>query len=385
MKQVLFFILLLSACKHLSAQQPHDSSSDIMRTAPYLQNPVNNGITVSWLTNVPVYSWVEFGSDTTALQKAHTLVDGQVICNNKKHKIRLENLTPGITYYYRVCSREILSYKAYSKNFGPTATSPFHSFRLAGNKEEDFTILVFNDLHKQHKTLDALYDQVKELPYDLVFFNGDCIDDPANEAEAVQSIKYYNEKVRASTIPVIYLRGNHEIRNAYSIELRELFDYIGNKTYGAFNWGDTRFVMLDCGEDKPDSHPVYYGLNDFTQLRLEQVGFLKKELRSKEFRKASKRILIHHIPVYGNDDKYRPCSELWADVLAKAPFDIALNGHTHKYSWHAKGDIGNNFPVVIGGGPSIEKASLSILSKKGNTLRITVINARGETLLEKEL
>lgn len=48
-----------------------------------------------------------------------------------------------------------------------------------------------------------------------------------------------------------FMRGNHEIRNAYSIGLRNHFDYVDNKIYGAFNWGNTRIVMLDCGEDKP--------------------------------------------------------------------------------------------------------------------------------------
>lgn len=61
--------------------------------------------------------------------------------------------------------------------------------------------------------------------------------------------------------------------------------------------------MLDCGEDKTDDHWVYYDLNDFTQLRNEQVGFLKKELAAKEFKKAKKRILLHHIPLYGNDGR----------------------------------------------------------------------------------
>ena len=36
------------------------------------------------------------------------------------------------------------------------------------------------------------------------------------------------------------MRGNHEIRNAYSIGLRDHFDYVGDKTYASFNWGDTR-------------------------------------------------------------------------------------------------------------------------------------------------
>lgn len=112
------------------------------------------------------------------------------------------------------------------------------------------------------------------------------------------------------------MRGNHEIRNAYSIGLRDHFDYVGDKTYGSFNWGDTRIVMLDCGEDKTDDHWVYYDLNDFSQLRNEQVGFLKKELAAKEFKKAKKRILLHHIPLYGNDGK-NLCAELWTKLLEK--------------------------------------------------------------------
>lgn len=53
----------------------------IFRTEPYLQNPVGNGITVMWQTTVPTYSWVEYGTDKEHLQKARTIVDGQVICN----------------------------------------------------------------------------------------------------------------------------------------------------------------------------------------------------------------------------------------------------------------------------------------------------------------
>ena len=77
----------------------------------------------------------------------------------------------------------------------------------------------------------------------------------------------------------------------------------------------------------------------FTQLRNEQVDFLKKELSSKEFKKAGKRVLIHHIPLYGNDGK-NLCANLWTKLLEKAPFNISLNAHTHKYAYHPKGEIG---------------------------------------------
>ena len=360
--------------------------SEVFRTLPYLQNPVDNGITVMWQTYVPTYSWVEYGTDTLNLKKVHLLRDGQVICNNTNHKIRLTDLQPGQQYYYRVCSREITLYQAYYKEFGPTAVSRFYSFGLPAPDRKDFSALLFNDLHKRQETYDALLKQVKDIPYDFVFFNGDCIDDPVNEDQALEHLSLYCEKINASEKPVFFLRGNHEIRNAYSIGLRDFFDYVGDKTYGAFNWGDTRFVMFDCGEDKPDSTYVYYGLNDFEQLRLDQREFLKKETAGKEFKKASKRVLVGHIPIYGNSNKYNPSMELWADVLANAPFNVSLSGHLHTYHYYPKGAVNNNpFPEVIGNGPQLEKAMVMVLQRKGAVLTLTVLNAEGEKILEKEL
>ena len=276
-------------------------------------------------------------------------------------------------------------YQAYKKIFGETAVSDFHSFTLPTASSSDFTAVVFNDLHKHSATLQALYKQVKDSKYDFVIFNGDCIDDPANHDEATRFLSELNETVGAANVPVFYLRGNHEIRNAYSIGLRNLFDYVGDKTYGAFNWGDTRFVMLDCGEDKPDTHWVYYGLNDFTDLREAQVGFLKEELSSKVFKKAAKRVLIHHIPVYGNGDDYAPCPELWGNLLSKAPFNVCLNAHTHRYAYQPKGSVGNNFSVIIGGGFDMNGATVMILQKKGKEMSLRVLNTKGEVLQELNL
>lgn len=92
-----------------------EKADKIFRTKPYLQNPVGNGITVMWETTVPSYCWVEYGTDTTRLERARMIVDGQVVCNNKLHKIRIDGLQPGQKYYYRVCSQEMLLYQAYKR------------------------------------------------------------------------------------------------------------------------------------------------------------------------------------------------------------------------------------------------------------------------------
>lgn len=358
-----------------------EKADKIFRMKPYLQNPVGNGITVMWETTVPAYCWVEYGTDTTQLKRARTIVDGQVVCNNYLHKIRIDGLQPGQKYYYRVCSQEILLYQAYKKVFGNTAQSAFSEFTLPATDTDSFTAVVFNDLHQHTQTFRALCQQIKNVNYDFVVFNGDCVDDPVDHNQATSFISELTEGVCGDRIPTFFMRGNHEIRNAYSIGLRDHYDYVGDRTYGSFNWGDTRIVMLDCGEDKPDDHWVYYGLNDFTQLRNEQVDFLKRELSSKEFKKAGKRVLIHHIPLYGNDGK-NLCANLWTKLLEKAPFNISLNAHTHKYAYHPKGELGNNYPVIIGGGYKMDGATVMILEKKKDELRVKVLNAKGKILLD---
>ena len=354
-------------------------ASELFLTKPYLQNPVNNGMTIMWETTIPTYSWVEYGTDTTNLSRKRLIIDGQAEFNESIHKIRLENLTPGQTYYYRVCSQEILQYKAYSKKFGNTAKSEFYSFTMPQADTDSFTAVIFNDLHQRANVFQALLKQVENVDYDFVVFNGDCIDDPANHAQATRFVKLLTEGVHGDRTPTLFIRGNHEIRNAYSIGLRKHFDYVGGKTYGAFNWGDTRIVMLDCGEDKTDDHREYSGLNDFTQLRQEQVGFLQQELASKTFKKANKRILIHHIPLYGCDNL---CKDLWEPLLKKAPFHVAINAHTHQFAHHPKGSLENNYPVIIGGGNRLENATVMILEKKKGELRIKVLDAEGKLWLD---
>lgn len=352
----------------------------IFAAKPYLQNPFGNGITVMWQTRVPSYSWVEYGTDKTQLTKARTIVDGEVICNGLQNKIRLTNLVPGKTYYYRVCSKEILLYQAYKKVFGATAVSQWFSFRLPTAADKDFTALVFNDLHGYSKTFHALFDQVKDLHYDFVIYNGDCIPNPLDYNYSTALLNDLTETVDASEKPVFFIRGNHETRDAYSMALPQMFDNPGGKTYGAFTWGDTRFVILDCGEDKPDTTWVYYGLNDFSALRTAQADFLKSELSSSAFKKATKHVLVHHIPLYDKEIEYNPCLELWGGLLAKAPFNISINAHMHRFNFYPKGAQGNAFPVVVGGGPEMESGAVLILQKKDGNLTLRALNTKGETL-----
>lgn len=362
------------------------AASEVMRTIPYLQNPGTDEMTVMWLTNVPARSWVEYGTDPGNLKRARTFIEGVMVANNKINQVRLTDLQPGTRYYYRVVSQEITRYSSYYKEFGDTVRSDIKSFTTWNDDMKDFRVIVYNDIHSNMAMFNKLHSLVEDKPYDLVIFNGDCFDDVEVENDIVNRLQTYTPRIKSDEIPSIFIRGNHETRGEYSLHL---WDYLGRmhgRSYSAFSLGDTRFVLLDCGEDKPDDHWVYYDMNDYTQHRVDQAEFLKKEVQSTAFKKANKRILIHHIPIFGfSPDSFSPCSDLWMPVLKKTAFNVSLNAHMHKYRVIEKGEDGNNFPVIIGGGNREPDGTVMILEKKGDKLTLEVINAAGEKLLERVL
>ena len=361
------------------------AADKMFKGSPYLQNPTSDGITIMAQTTGRAHCWVEFGTDTMQLQRVRTLIGGQAVCHDIEHKVRLDHLKPGQRYFYRVCAQEIMEYQSYHKTFGYTARTPFHSFVLPEEKSRDFTALILNDLHDNTPTIKAFEQLAKTIPHDFTIFNGDCLTEPNDRDDAIRIIDKLTSAFDGANCPIFFVRGNHEIRNAYSAGMPSLLDNPGGNTYGAFNWGDTRFVLLDCGEDKPDDHWVYYGLNDFTQFRKEQAEFLKKELKSKDFKRAKRHILVHHIPIWGNTDKYRPCTALWEPILKKAKFDIDFSAHTHDYKFYETGKLGNPYPVIVGGGYDMKGATMCVLTKKEKQLTVKVLNTKGEVMKQIEL
>lgn len=366
----------------------------LMYAEPYLQNFAADGVSVMFQTNAVVHAWVEYGEDTLHLLRARTLLAGQEPCFDIENKIRLAGLKPGRKYYYRVGMQEILQNQAYHKILGDTVLTPFHSFSLPADDARDFTAVVLNDLHENDRLMERLIGIAREKAgrYDMLFFNGDCLTEPYSREYAITRVNRLMTAAGAADSHVMAIRGNHEIRNSYSAGMLSLTDCFAGKTYGAFSWGDTRFVVLDCGEDKPDDTWVYYGLNDFTQLRTDQRDFLEQEVSSREFRRAKRHILIQHIPIWGGDNVYtagfHPWTAMWEPALRRGKFDIDICAHAHSYYYYPAGSHGNPVPCYGGGGPSFsgaEKGTVGILRKRGSELRLTVYDADGQQLLDQQL
>lgn len=374
-------------------------AEDFFYGAPYLQNPTENTISILFQTYRPSHCWIEYTTDSllltnpsslsSGLHRAQTLIGGQAVCHDIEQKILLDSLEAGQRYYYRVGARELLENRSYYKAFGDTVYSNIYSFTLPDKNTENLAALIFNDTHCVRELEERLAQTAARIPHDFTVFNGDCLPEPSTREEAINNINRVAQLFDGASRPIFFVRGNHEIRNAYSSGMPSLFDYPGGvpgRPYGAFSWGDTRFVLLDCGEDKPDNHWVYYGLNDFARFRQEQAEFLREEIKSRPFRKANRRIVMSHIPIWGNTDDYQPCPPLWAPWLEKGCFDLGIFGHTHHWRFYAPGEINDNpFPVYIGGGYETKGATIALLRKEEDRLTLTIMDCDGATLKTIEL
>lgn len=353
----------------------------ILKTGPYLQAPYPSKITVRFITHVPCYGWVEFGEDANKLdKKAHTVYGGLVEANNTVHAITLKNLTPGESYFYRICAKKIENFEPYKLVYGDTYNSPVHAFKTPDLKAEQTEFIVLNDIHDRPESFQHLMQYQGTSEKDFVFLNGDMFDFQTDEDQLVKHLLQPVCTLFANKTPFIFSRGNHETRGKFARQLVNYFDGGEEKFYYSFKRGPVYAIVLDSGEDKADDTPVYGGIVDSDTYRLQQAEWLKKEVQKKAFRQAKYKVVFSHIPLYHSGDWHGPmhCREVWGDILNKAKIDLLISGHTHKYGIHPAEAGQHNYPIVIGGGPKAGQRTIIKVKANQKTLALEMLDDSGK-------
>lgn len=355
-------------------------------TKPYLQAPSSGSMTIRWITNLQCYSWVEYGEGTNLNQKAQHVTDGLVDAYNRINSITLLNLKPNTLYSYRVCSKEITSFKPYSLKYGETITSDVYTFTTPKENPEEVSWLIMNDLHDRPESIPLLMNIKGKDAFDYVFFNGDMFDHQEDEKQIIEHMITPCTDTFASTTPFFFVRGNHETRGKYARELRNYFSNKGNKGYFAYSWGPVFNIVLDTGEDKPDNHPVYGSIVDFDAYRKEQEIWLKEVMKSKAFKKAKFRVVMMHIPIFHADEWHGTlhCRELFAPLFDTHKVDLVISGHTHTYGVHPP-SAEHSFPMIIGGGPNNGNRTLIKVKANMNTLNVSMLKEDGTEVGKYEI
>lgn len=340
-------IIFLSLC---SFPQMIDNENLVITHGPYLQNLDESGVTIIWTTNKPAVPGVSLtypDGKTRFIRNSH---DGIIDGGGLLHKVRVEGLEAGTTYQYGINSIQILKYQAYKIYYGDTIDMKPVSFTTLNPKAEKINFTVINDVHEYSGKLASYIRNGNPSAQEFFIYNGDMVNYVQSPDQLFTGFIDTTVAYFAKTKAFFYARGNHEARGCAGREFKNYFDFRGNSFYYSFDHGPVHFVFLDCGEDKPDDNRYYYGLADYDSYRLEQLEWLKKEVKSDAFKKAKYRIVIVHMPILNESSRghgMKFLSDNFDPVLKTAKINLMLSGHTHRNSFHAKGEGGQAYPVLV--------------------------------------
>ncbi|HTM99670.1 MAG TPA: FN3 domain-containing metallophosphoesterase family protein [Pedobacter sp.] len=370
---------LLNPMMAVSSPIVNDDKDFKIIAGPYLQTDFNNGMSVLWITNKNCNSWVEYGDSASDMNKK-AYGDGELglLPAGRLHCIKLQDLKPNSTYYYKIASKEITNFQPYKVTYGETIFGTTEHFLSVDLKKEEVSFVMLNDIHDRPNSIPELLDLDKGNQRDFVFFNGDVFDYQTNEQQIIDHMLQPCIDYFAKTTPFLYVRGNHETRGVFARDFKAYFNQVG---YTAFTLGPVRFVILDTGEDKEDNHTVYADLVDFDHYRAQQAIWLEREINKKEFKKASFRIVLMHIPPRYSGDAHGPkhCTALFEPIMNRGKVDIVLSGHTHSYKVHPPAKGLNNYPIIIGGGPTKGKRTITKVVATKTELKVSM---QGDSGLE---
>lgn len=148
-------------------------NQELIKCGPYLQSPRQNQVTIRWITNKPVYSWIKFGESPTQLdQIQHQSTDGLANANTTIQAITIDGLKPGKIYYYQILSKEIIDFKPYKVTYGNTYTSEILTFKTLKAAGDDAEIWILNDIHDRPESFQQIL-QFHHPDADFIFLNGD--------------------------------------------------------------------------------------------------------------------------------------------------------------------------------------------------------------------
>ena len=325
---------------------------------PYLQAVSATEATIIWVTDVDALSWVEVAPEDGKhfyykdRQKFYQTHFGKRVIGTL-HQVRVTGLEAGTKYRYAIASKEVLAQQGNRIHYGNIVSTNVYrkgaqTIPTLDPKKESIELVVMNDVHAKIEKMEAyLTHCFDKNRTDMVIFNGDMVSSVPSEKIIFDGFLDTAVKHFASDVPFFYVRGNHETRGKCALKFSDYFPTTTGKPYYTFTHGNTFFIMLDGGEDKPDNNIEYYETAAYDAYRAEEAEWLKKVVESEECKSAKHRIVFLHMPPIDGHKMWhgtRHIRELFIPILNKANISAMLCGHVHKYSFHKDQA---EFPIVV--------------------------------------
>jgi hypothetical protein len=371
-------------------------SAGLMAVQPWAQVLGGDRLGIGWITTAPADGVVEWtqapvtGAEE-AWREAWYAEDGLKQANGVSHRALITGYDPAKPIRFRARSRPITSFKAYKVTFGAPVFSEVRTLPAVQRPDGAVSFVVCNDIHSRVQLYPPLVARAG-TPIDFAVLNGDVLQDPQSEREIVDHLLLPMAWFTSRAMPCFFLRGNHETRGAAARQLKGYLTLPENRYYTALTVGAARLVLLDCGEDKPDTSVEYSGLVDFEPYFEQQRVWLRREIASPEFQQAAWRLVVIHIP----PDWRLPEEKIWhgarrvrerlAPLFDEGRVTAVISGHTHRAERiepcpdEARG---YRWPVFIGGAHPLEKATVIRVEADRRSLAIRCVRSDGSIVAEQ--
>ncbi len=276
-------------------------------------------------TSDSAVAWVEIGG-----KEYYDLYAGSMRSVDRVHKVTVPQEVLDGAGGYSVHAQQMI-YRGPFGGYKGKEISQSYSFRGV-DSSDGLNYYALSDVHEavEAAVKSTTYNYGTEL--DFLVLLGDLVSmvETEEDAQLANELAY---GVTAGEIPVIYARGNHEIKGEYA---EVLYKYVGSKdqgyTYPVTLGTDVFAVVLDLGEDHEDDWWEYYGTAKFDLYRQEQTEMMADLLADGDYKNYPYRMALCHIPItYVEEDALFESFRLeWTKLLNELELDICLSGHLHK-------------------------------------------------------
>ena len=272
-------------------------------------------------TNHSATAWVEVDGE-----RYYDLFAGSMKSDDTVHKITVpqEKLDEAKSYSIHA---EKMIYRGPFGGFKGKEISKSYSFRPV-DSNDGLVYYTITDAHHARKGAANAARSVEGL--DFLVILGDTVGMVEYESD-VQLTNLIAHDVTKGEIPVVYARGNHEIKGRYAEKLHK---YVGSKNESFYYWftlSDVFGITLDLGEDHDEGWWEYYGTDRFSLYHDEQTKFLEKLVEEKPYDEYNYTLVACHIPIqFVNSRKdHVDVKADWTNLLNQIKPDLAVYGHQH--------------------------------------------------------
>lgn len=372
-RRTLLIALFMTGVNCLSLHAQENTPFKITHQ-PYLQSLTDSSVSIIWTTNRSAIAWVELAPDDSSHfyhteRPKYFAAEYGIKKTGTVHQVDLKNLTPGTKYRYRVYSTEVLRHEWVEVDYGRTAATGVYRQRplefVTPGPADRTRFAIINDIHGRNEVMNNLLDQADLPAQDFIVFNGDMASSLLSEDQVFDDFMETAIDRFASEKPMYYARGNHETRGPFAMEFPKYFPTPTEELYYMLYHGETAVIVLDCGEDKPDSDIEYGGITDMDFYRSRQAEWLKKAVQEPKFLNARYKLVICHMPPFGGWHGEQEIMDKFVPILNEAGIQIFLAAHFHRHAIR-EADQEIHFPVIVNSNNDVLKAELT--EKEGQFL-----------------